>query len=334
MAQPVLEERRKPELHVGYVGEAECGAPDLFRQYADRCDVGAVGAVAVVDLAGVAGVRLVSALLTTLTAVFVYLTARRLFNRQVALWGILIFGLTGGSISLGQLAVYDVLMLPLLAVAFFCLIAAAQSEGRAAWAYLVSGALAYSAAALAKYSAIFYLPAICLTAAALYAMQRRWRGIVQLVTSFLIPVGVILGAYLLLYFPDVIQILTGKSVIQAAPPSVVVQTINDEIGIVILVALLGLGAVIATAWHGSRSGFAAVVAFFVRPDALSGLVTLSCFDRGDDDGTASPSLAGCGSIFGAPGSGAGVRLRLRPGPGIQPGCSSSSSTVVAIPPHP
>ena len=138
------------------------------------------------NLAGVAGVRLVSALLMTLTAIFVYLTTRRLFDRQVALWGLLIFGLAGGSISLGQLAVYDVLMLPFLAVAYFCLIAAAQSDRRAAWAYLVSGALAFSAAALAKYTAIFYLPALCLTASALYALQRRWRGIVQLVVFFVI----------------------------------------------------------------------------------------------------------------------------------------------------
>ncbi len=43
-----------------------------------------------------------------------------------------------------------------------------------------------------------------------------------------------------------------------------------------------------------------VVTFFVRPDALSGLVALSSFDRPDEDGTASPSLAGCGSIFGRP----------------------------------
>ena len=227
------------------------------------------------NLAGVAGVRLVSALLTTLTAIFVYLTSRRLFDRQVALWGILIFGLAGGSISLGQMAVYDVLMLPFLAVAYFCLIAAAQSDRRAAWAFLVSGALAFSAAALAKYTAIFYLPALCLTASALYALQRRWRGIVQLVVFFVMPIVILLGAYMLAYFQDVIQVFTGQQGFQAAPPWAVAQNIGDEIGVATLVALVGLFAVIFAAWHGSTSGSATVVATlsdYFRPKRKSRLI--------------------------------------------------------------
>ncbi len=44
----------------------------------------------------------------------------------------------------------------------------------------------------------------------------------------------------------------------------------------------------------------AVIAFFVRPDALSALVALASFDRPDDDGTASPSVAGCASLFARP----------------------------------
>lgn len=45
----------------------------------------------------------------------------------------------------------------------------------------------------------------------------------------------------------------------------------------------------------------AVVTFFVRPDALAALVTLSCFDRdSDEDGAACPSVAGCSAIFARP----------------------------------
>ncbi len=229
------------------------------------------------NVAGVAGVRLVSALLTTLTAFFVYLTSRRLFNRQVALWGLLIFGLAGGSISLGQFAVYDVVMLPFLAVALLCLIAAAQTKRRTAWVFLLSGALAFSVAALAKYTAIFYLPALCLTAAALYVLQRRWRGIVQLVVFFVSPIVILLGAYLLAYFQDVIQVFTGQG-FQAAPPWAVAQNISDEIGVAILVALVGLFAMIFAAWHGSTSGSPAVVAMlsaYFRPKRKSRLALAS-----------------------------------------------------------
>lgn len=211
------------------------------------------------NFAGVVGVRLVSALLITLSAVLVFVISRRLFNRQVALWSMLIFGLAGGSISLGQLAVYDVLMLPFLAVALFCLINATQLDQRAARKYEVLGALAFSAAALAKYTAIFYLPAIFLTACALYAIQRRWRSILQLGVFFLIPAALILGAYLFAYFNDVRQVFTGQQGFQAAPPWVVAQNIGDEIGAAILVSLLGLIAVIMSAWLGSTAGSATIV---------------------------------------------------------------------------
>jgi 4-amino-4-deoxy-L-arabinose transferase-like glycosyltransferase len=211
------------------------------------------------NLAGDVGVRLLSALLTTVTAIFVYLTTRKLFNRQVALWAILIFGLSGGSISLGQLAVYDVLMLPFLAVALFCLVTATRLDRRAAWAYLLFGALAYSAAALAKYTAIFYLPALCLTATALYIIRRRWRGIVSLIIFFVVPVLLILGAYILTYYQDVIQVFTGQQGFQAASPLAVASNISDEIGVATLVALLGLFAVILSAWRDSLATPATVV---------------------------------------------------------------------------
>jgi hypothetical protein len=211
------------------------------------------------NLAGDVSVRLLSALFTTATAIFVYLTTRKLFNRQVALWGILIFGLAGGNISLGQFAVYDVLMLPCLAITLFCLITATRVNRPTAWKYLLLGALAYSVAALAKYTAFFYLPALGLTAAVLYILQRRWRGIVPLVIFFFIPVIAILGAYIFAYYQDVIQVFIGQQGFQAAPPLVVASNISAEIGVATLVALLGLFVVIFSAWRGSLSISATVV---------------------------------------------------------------------------
>src|SRR5258706_15739508 len=66
-------------------------------------------------LGGVVGFRLYSAVLVTIAAWFVYLAARQVFDRQAALWTLLLFGLTGVSISLGQFAVIDVMCVPLLA---------------------------------------------------------------------------------------------------------------------------------------------------------------------------------------------------------------------------
>ncbi len=212
------------------------------------------------NLAGVTGTRLVSALLTVVASFFVYLTARRLFNRQAALWSLFIFGLTGGSISLGQFAVYDALMLPFIAISLLCLITATRRERRAAWAYLILAALAFSVSALAKYTAIFYLPALGLTAAALYVIQRRWRGIVPLIVFFLIPVLIILGAYIVVYYQDVIQVFATQQGFQAAPPLAVAQNISEEIGVPVLAASLGLAALILSAWRGLTSNSTTIVA--------------------------------------------------------------------------
>ncbi len=211
------------------------------------------------NLAGAVGIRMLSALLTSAAAVFVYFTTRRLFTRQVALWALLVFGLAGGSISLGQFAVYDALMLPLLAITLFCLITAAQIGRRATWAYLALGALAFVAAGLAKYTAIFYLPALCLTAAAVYALQRRWRGILRLCIFFVLPVMVMLGAYVLIYYQDVVQVFTGQQGFQAAPPLVVAQNVSEEIGVAVLMAFLGLAAVIFVSWRATQADPAIII---------------------------------------------------------------------------
>jgi 4-amino-4-deoxy-L-arabinose transferase-like glycosyltransferase len=209
------------------------------------------------NLAGVAGIRLVSALLTTITAVFVYLTARRLFDRPAALWAILIFGLAGGSISIGQLAVYDTLTLPFLAAAFYCVISATQSK-HSAWKYLLIGSLAFSAATLAKYTAIFYLPALVLTACALYALQHRLRHVFQLIIFFLMPAGMILGAYTLYFFSDLLKVFTEQG-FEAAPRWMVLQSVWDEIGWPLLAALGGMVLTIGSAWRGSTPDDVAVV---------------------------------------------------------------------------
>ncbi len=205
--------------------------------------------VVAANLAGVAGIRFVSAIFTTITALFVYLTARRLFDRVSALWAALIFGLAGGSISVGQLAVYDTLMLPGLAAALYCVIRAVQSE-RSSRTYFVIGSLAFSLAVLGKYTAIFYLPALVLTAVAFDVSQHRWRNIRQLIIFFLVPAGIILGAYTLYFFYSLVQVFTTNQGFEAAPPLMVLQNIWAEIGWPMLLSLGGMAAVIVWAWRG------------------------------------------------------------------------------------
>ncbi len=209
------------------------------------------------NLAGVAAMRFVSAILTTITAVFIYLTVRRLFDRTSALWATLIFGLAGGSISLGQLAVYDIPMLPLLAAALYCVVRAVQSD-RSAPMYFLIGSLAFSVATLGKYTAIFYLPALVLTAAAFDVSQHRWRNIRQLIIFFLMPAGVILGAYTLYFFNALLQVFTQQG-FEAAPRLMVFQNIWDEIGWPMLASAAGMTVLIMSAWRGFGSDTAPTV---------------------------------------------------------------------------
>jgi hypothetical protein len=109
-------------------------------------------------------------------------------------------------------------------------------------------------------------------------MQRRWRGIIRLGVFFAIPAVIMVGAYMLAYFQDVIQVFTGQAGFQAAPPWAVAQNVGDEIGLPILAALLGLVALIFAAWRGSTSGSATVVDMlsdYFQPQRKSQLVIVS-----------------------------------------------------------
>ncbi len=259
------------------------GARDLLAGLSDRNVIAWFGgsylypliSVIASNLAGVAGMRFVSAILTTIAALFVYLTARRLFDRPTALWAALIFGLAGGSISVGQLAVYDIPMLPCLAAALYFVIRAVQSD-RLAPKYIVIGSLAFSVAALGKYTAIFYLPALVLTACAFYLLQHRLRNILPLIVFFLIPAGVILGAYTLYFFSALMQVFTQQG-FEVAPRWAVFQNIWAEIGWPILVSLAGMTVMIVSAWRGTASDAAPAVSAlrdYLRSKRRLGLILI------------------------------------------------------------
>lgn len=191
------------------------------------------------NIGGVVGLRGLSALLSTVTAVFVYLTTLRLFGKQAALWAMAIFGLTGISISLGQLAVYDSLAAPLMAASLYCLVMAALVEvndvAREDW-YLLAAAVTFSLSFLAKYITIMCLPALVAIALALYLS--RGRSLRPLV-KFPWVTALILVVYVFLFRNDLAQVFKGTNSYQFSTRAVVAHTIWAELGAVLLVALVG-----------------------------------------------------------------------------------------------
>src|SRR5258708_27684241 len=111
---------------------------------------------------GVVGIRLLSAVMTTIGAVFIYLAARQMFGKHAGLWAMLIFGVTGVSINLGQFGVYDLPSVMFLPATLYCLVTAAQLRGRKETIYLLAACGCFTVAVLGKYIGFLYLPALML----------------------------------------------------------------------------------------------------------------------------------------------------------------------------
>jgi 4-amino-4-deoxy-L-arabinose transferase-like glycosyltransferase len=193
------------------------------------------------DIAGVVGLRILSAILSTTAAVFVFLTTSRLYGQQAGLWAMLLFGLTGVSISLGQVAVYDVSSVALLALALYCLVTAPLKAEAQEGYYLLASAISFSLSVLSKYLAVLYLPALLLIALVLYTSQGR--SIRLLITKFLALTLYILGVYGWHYWSNLVTLFTFNGNVysfQASTRWMIAKVIWEETGLVLVLALAGL----------------------------------------------------------------------------------------------
>jgi 4-amino-4-deoxy-L-arabinose transferase-like glycosyltransferase len=212
---------------------------------------------AVNQLAGETGLRLLSATLSTLSAVLVFFITHRLFTINAALWAMALFGLSGGSISLGQLAVYDTLGLPLMAGALLSIVQSAFANGRGRGRWLVVAGMLFSLSVLAKYIGILFLPALLLAAVMLYLAREDVPSILPLFTVFLLVVVSILGLYFALNFDALLSLLTERNTLLyvASDRRSIVDTFIIEAGIILPLALLGMLFLRSAPFyrHGRRS---------------------------------------------------------------------------------
>lgn len=194
------------------------------------------------QVGGQLGLRVLSALLTTGAAAFIYMAARRLFDEESALWTLLLFGLSGISISLGQQAVLDVLGAPLLALTIYWIVLAFQSARRQNL-YLTLAGFTFSFSVLAKYIALLTLPALVLLIVVLhlYASRSIWSLITRVPwLSFLVPMVIVLGIYGAFYFNDLLAVMTGQFASQNESRLVILRKIIQDIGVPILLAWFGM----------------------------------------------------------------------------------------------
>ncbi len=193
-------------------------------------------------LGGVVGFRLYSAVLVTIAAWFVYLAARQVFDRQAALWTLLLFGLTGVSISLGQFAVIDVMCVPLLAIALYYLLQGVQSTTKHQKLSFAVAGFAFALSVLSKYIALLCLPALVISVA--WYCLMRGESIRSIIFKlpwlyFILPVVIILGAYGLLYFKDLMQVFSGAYSTQHEERLQIISETWEEIGTVAALGIIG-----------------------------------------------------------------------------------------------
>ncbi len=202
-------------------------------------------------LGGVVGLRALSAALIPIAAVFVYLTARKLFGGRAGLFALFIFGLTGVSINLGQHAVYDALGVPLAAASLYC-VASAVLNPEHQRRYLLWAGITFSVGVLAKYIGLLTLPTLIVVMLALHLSQGR--GLFQFITrvswaSFIIPIVIILGIYAAFYRTDLPLVFTGQFASQADSRGAILLEIVQEIGIPILLALVAVPIIAQEAYN-------------------------------------------------------------------------------------
>jgi hypothetical protein len=200
-------------------------------------------------VAGTAGLRILSAVLMTVAAFFVYLIGLRLFSGQAGLWALFLFGLSGISLNLGQHAVYDALGVPLLAVTLYLLIRAVQQPDRQQ-IYLQWAGVIFSLCVLAKYIALLLLPALLMAVFMLHIYYGRgiWAFFRNLSwQSFIVPMLLILGIYAAIYRTELQIVLTGQFASQNEDRLVIFRDTIEQIGIPVLATGLGVIAVIQKA---------------------------------------------------------------------------------------
>jgi len=191
-------------------------------------------------IGGLVAVNLLLVLLNFLTAFFIYLVTRDLFSPEAGLWALILFGFSAGSLNLSQLAVYDVLALPLLAMALYFIVKSSGDQVGGLYYYPILIGLFASFAVLSKYIVLLFIPALLIIGVAIYFYRSR-----NTLFPFSYAGGVFLiitGNYAYRFWVPLMNVLQNQaSILQIeASRSAILQSVVWENGIVIVLALLGI----------------------------------------------------------------------------------------------
>jgi len=197
-------------------------------------------------LGGVTALRLTSTLLMCVASASIYLTARKLFGRKAGLLGAMLFSFNGNILNLGQLAVYDALALPFLALSFYFLVTA-TTAGSTQKRQLLVAALFAMLATLSKYIGLIYLPALFMSALILYGLKGMplRKAAAALSVYFALPILLALGLYAAFTWRELAQVFQEQG-FSLASRGLILQIIFQEIGFIVALAFAGLVFLVIT----------------------------------------------------------------------------------------
>ncbi len=193
------------------------------------------------EAGGVTGMRILSALLNVAACLSVYLITKYTLGKFSALWAFFIFGLSPGSIFLGQYAAYDAPAVSFLAISLLCIVSARRHTKKLEYVFLFLAALSFVVSVLSKYIGAIYFPVIIYFGWVLFKRQEK-NAFRSLFVCFVLPVGLILGLYAILFRYDLIDLVrySGRYSTEIVDRSVIMNAIVEQIGLPILGACVGI----------------------------------------------------------------------------------------------
>ncbi len=195
---------------------------------------------------GLMGARVASAFFSTVAAFSVYLMTRRLFDKMSALMAMIVFGFTGASVFVGQLATYDSLGICTQAVGAASLTyGLTESRPRMQRTLLFAASIFFTLSFLSKYIALAFLPVAGLLLL-VYGLQIRRQRAFVLFVCFMLPLLFLLLAYTVAYWRDLVIFWSNfmNLTSQSMPRALVFEQILYTLRIPLVLALLGSVAVL------------------------------------------------------------------------------------------
>ncbi len=187
----------------------------------------------------VPAVREVNVLFGALTVLFVYLTVRRLWGDQEAIWSAALFGITGCVMFIAGFATYDMPSLALLAGSVWLSVEATE-DGRSAWSGLLLMGVAgivFGVSFITKYIVVAFLPGLF----AIVFIRRWWFGFVLLVAALTIGLTFVIPRFSALQ--GLLSYRGGHGASYGSTPLVMLYEVAYFVGPLLVLAFMAVGLV-------------------------------------------------------------------------------------------